>query len=70
LFERFTGTITLSDASETGMEAVRPWAFASRSVVVVRSDISEVSRFSCRKFLDVRGVFDDAGSAKDSRWRP
>ena len=70
LFEGFLGTITWSDSSETGMEAVRLWAFASRSVLFVLSDISEVSRFSCRKFLDVPGVVDDAGSAEDSRWRP
>ncbi len=70
LFEEFLGTITWSDSSETYMEAVRPCAFASRSVWFVRSDISEVSRFSCRKCLDVPGVLDDAGSAEDSRWRP
>jgi hypothetical protein len=52
------------------MEAVRQGAFASRSVVFGRSDISEVSRFSCRMCLDVPGVSDDAGSAEDSRWRP
>src|SRR5262245_54155700 len=34
------------------------------------SDISEVSWFSCRTCLDGPGVFDEAGSAEDSRWRP
>ena len=48
LFEGFIGTITWSDSSETDMEAVRPGAFASRSGRCARSDISEVSRFSCR----------------------
>ena len=43
---------------------------ASRSVLCMRSDLSEVSRFSCRTCLDVPGVSDDAGSAEDSRWRP
>jgi len=70
LFEGLTGTLTWSDSSETCMEAVRPCAFASRSGLLVRSDISEVSRFSGRKCLDVPGVLDDAGSAEDSRWRP
>jgi hypothetical protein len=70
LFEGFRGTITWSDSAETYTEAVRPRAFASRSGRFGRSDISAVSRFSCRKFLDVPGVFDDAGSAADSRYRP
>jgi hypothetical protein len=70
LFKGFLGTLTWSDASETGMAAVRPDAFASRSVPCWLSDISEVSRFSCRKYLDVPRVSDDAGSAGDSRSRP
>ena len=70
LFEEFLGTIAWSDASETGLEAVRLWAFTSRSVLCMRSDLSEVSRCSCRTCLDVPGVSDDAGSAEDSRWRP
>jgi hypothetical protein len=32
--------------------------------------ISEVSRFSCMKFLGVSGVFDYAGPNKNSRYRP
>jgi hypothetical protein len=32
--------------------------------------VSEVSRFSCMKFLGVSGVFDYAGLDKDSRYRP
>jgi hypothetical protein len=70
LFEGFTGTITWSDSSKTCVKAVWHGAFASRSVPCWYPDISEVSRFSCRKFLDVPGVLDDAGSAKDSRYRP
>jgi hypothetical protein len=32
--------------------------------------VSEVSRFSCLKFLDVSGVFDYAGLSRGSRYRP
>src|SRR5713226_5212328 len=32
--------------------------------------VSEVSRFSCMKFLGVPGVFDYAGPNKGSRYRP
>jgi hypothetical protein len=32
--------------------------------------VSEVSRLSCMKFLGVPGVFDYAGLARDSRYRP
>ena len=31
--------------------------------------VSEVSRFSCLKFLDVSGVFDYAGLNRNSRYR-
>jgi hypothetical protein len=31
--------------------------------------VSEVSRFSCMKFLGVPGVFDYAGLNRNSRWR-
>jgi hypothetical protein len=55
LFEGFTGTITWSDASETGMEAVWPDALASRSAVFVRSDSAEASRFVCRKWSTCLG---------------
>jgi hypothetical protein len=64
------GTITWSDASETDLEAVWPGAFASRSVHFALSDSSEVSRFSGRTCLDGPGVFDDTGSASDSRYCP
>jgi hypothetical protein len=36
----------------------------------VAAGISEVSRFSCLKFLGVPGVFDYAGLNTDSRYRP
>ena len=32
--------------------------------------VSEVSRFSCMKFLGVPGVFDYAGLSRNSRYRP
>ena len=32
--------------------------------------VSEVSRFSCMKFLGVSGVFDYAGLNRNSRYRP
>jgi hypothetical protein len=32
--------------------------------------VSEVSRFSCMKFLGVPGVFDYAGPNRNSRYRP
>jgi hypothetical protein len=70
LFEACLGTITWSDAAETGMEAVRPCAFASRSVGLVLADLAAVSRCSCRKLLNVPGVLDDVGSTEDSRGRP
>src|SRR5215467_14033159 len=57
------------DSSETYMRAVRP----SPSPTVLRSGwtagVSEVSRFSCMKFLGVPGVFDYAGLYRNSRWR-
>ena len=70
VFAGFLGTLPWSDASETCTEAVWRLAFASRSGRCERSDISKVSRFSCRTFLDVPGVLDDAGSERGSRWRP
>src|SRR5215467_11372729 len=57
------------DSSETYMRAVRP----SPSPTALRSGwtagVSEVSRFSCMKFLGVPGVFDYAGLTRNSRWR-
>ena len=44
-------------------------AFFHRPVVWFTSSISEVSRFSCIEFLDVRGVYDYAGPARSSRYR-
>jgi len=57
----------LSDSSETYTRAV--WPGPSPAVLQLRfaAGISEVSRFSCMKFLGVPGVFDYAGLNKDSR---
>jgi hypothetical protein len=52
------------------MEAVQPGALASRSVPLELPDISEVSPFSGRKYLDGPGVSDDTESAEDLRHRP
>jgi hypothetical protein len=42
-------------------------AFTHRPVAKFTSGISEVSRFSCVKFLGVHGVYDYAGPAWNSR---
>ena len=69
LFELLIGTIPSCDSSGTSMRAVRP----KPSPAVLRSGwtagVSEVSRFSCMKFLGVSGVFDYAGLIRDSRYR-
>src|SRR6267154_3682606 len=60
----------LCDSSETYTRAV--WPEPSPAVLrqTFAAGISEVSRFSCMKFLGVPGVFDYAGPNKDSRYRP
>jgi len=57
----------LSDSSQTYMRAV--WPKPSPAVLLPGSTagVSEVSRFSCMKFLGVPGVFDYAGLNTDSR---
>jgi hypothetical protein len=44
-------------------------AFSRRPATEFVAGISEVSRFSCMKYLGVSGVFDYAGLNKDSRYR-
>src|ERR1700730_7466506 len=70
LFEGFIGTMPLCDSSETCTMAV--WPEPSPAVLrqTFAAGISEVSRFSCLKFLGVSGVFDYAGLNRDSRYRP
>jgi hypothetical protein len=56
------------DSSQTYTRAVRPEP--SPADLRFSAGVSEVSRFSCMKFLGVPGVFDYAGLSKDSRYRP
>src|SRR6266853_1210368 len=59
----------LCDSSETYTRAV--WPEPSPAVLrqTFAAGISEVSRFSCMKFLGVPGVFDYAGPNRSSRYR-
>ena len=59
----------LCDSSETYMRAVWPKPSPAVRPPTVGAGISEVSRFSCMKFLGVSGVFDYAGLSGDSRYR-
>ena len=52
------------------MRAVRPKPSLADLPSVGTAGVSEVSRFSCMKFLGVPGVFDYAELNKDSRYRP
>src|ERR1700687_3616936 len=56
------------DSSQTYARAV--WPEPSPADLRFPAGVSEVSRFSCMKFLGVPGVFDYAGLNKDSRDRP
>src|SRR5229473_7837477 len=60
----------LCDSSETCTRAV--WPKPSPAVLrpIFVAGISEVSRFSCMKYLGVSGVFDYAGLSGNSRDRP
>ncbi len=49
------------------MRAVRPEPSPADLRLTGTAGISEVSRFSCMKFLDVPGVFDYAGLSRSSR---
>jgi len=52
------------------MRAVWPKPSPAVLRLTFAAGISEVSRFSCMKFLGVPGVFDYAGLNRDSRYRP
>ena len=67
LFEWFIGTLPLSDSSETCIRAVRPKPSPVGLLSLCPTGIPEVSRFSCRKFLGVPGVYDYAGPSGRSR---
>ena len=60
----------LSDSSQTCTRAVRPKPSPAVLRLRFAAGISEVSRFSCMKFLGVPGAFDYAGPNKGSRYRP
>src|SRR5438874_2846789 len=69
LFEWFIGTMPLCDSSKTYARAV--WLLPSPADLRpgLAVGVSEVSRFSCMKFLGVSGVFDYAGLSRCSRYR-
>jgi len=69
LFEWFIGTTPLCDSSQAYMRAV--WLLPSPAALPpgLAAGVSEVSRFSCMKFLGVSGVFDYAGLGRCSRSR-
>ena len=67
MFERFIGTMPRSDSSETYMRAVRPKPSPTDLLPVWTAGVSEVSRFSCMKFIGVSGVFDYAGLSRGSQ---
>ena len=55
------------DSSETYTRAVRPKPSPAVLKLTLTAGISEVSRFSCMKFLGVSGVSDYAGLSGNSR---
>src|SRR5215472_7081884 len=60
----------LCDSSETFAWAVRLSPSPTVLLPGLTAGVSEVSRFSCMKFIGVPGVFDYAGPNRDSRYRP
>ena len=60
----------LCDSSETCTRAVRLWPSPADLLPDWAAGVSEVSRFSCMKYLGVSGVFDYAGLSGNSRYRP
>jgi hypothetical protein len=58
----------LSDSSQTSMRAVWPEP-SPADLQQFPADVSEVSRFSCMKFLGVSGVFDYAGLSRGKERR-
>src|SRR5215469_16686145 len=59
----------LCDSSEACMRAVRHLPSPAGLLPGLTAGASEVSRFSCMKFLGVSGVFDYAGLNRNSRLR-
>jgi hypothetical protein len=60
----------LCDSSETYVRAVRLSPSPADLLSGLTAGVSEVSRFSCMKFIGVSEVFDYAGPSRDSRCRP
>jgi hypothetical protein len=60
----------LCDSSETYVRAVQRLPSPTDLLPGLAADASEVSRFSCMKFLGVPGVYDYAGPSRGSRCRP
>jgi hypothetical protein len=67
LFDWFIGTMPRCDSSETYTRAVRHSPSPADLLPSLATGASEVSRFSCMKFLGVPGVFDYAGPNRNSR---
>jgi hypothetical protein len=60
----------LCDSSGTYTRAVWPEPSPAVLRLIFVAGISEVSRFSCMKYLGVSGVFDYAGLTGNSHYRP
>src|SRR5215470_9147321 len=58
------------DSLETYTRTVRLSPSPADRLPGLTAGVSEVSRFSCLKFIGVSGVFDYAGPNRDSRYRP
>jgi hypothetical protein len=66
LFGRFSGITPRSDSSGACIRALWLLRLSRRSAAVTGSDVPEVSRFPCMKFLSVRALFDCAELSGDS----
>jgi hypothetical protein len=64
MIHRYCSAVRLLEGVHVGRTAI---AFSHRPVVWFTSGASEVSRFSCMKFLNVPGVCDYAGPSRSSR---
>src|SRR5271163_778317 len=69
LFAWLIDTMARSDSSRACASAVWLCAFADRPPSLAGRGAPEVSRFSCRLFLGVRGFSDYAGPTARSRYR-
>ena len=67
MIHRYYAAVRLLGNVHAGRTAL---AFSRRPAAWFAAGISEVSRFSCMKFLGVSGVYDYAGLTSGSRYRP